>query len=289
MPLRELSPQQSTGPNQPRGWLSKQCVRKLGEFQQRGETVNRSLLGVLKGGPGRVSRVERTRRGLAVRSGDLRAVRLPLQLVRWLTCSASELKRNCDQHDKSKDQERHQGSHCQSGTIASDQFRHFSPPSSPAKRRRSGGSSPRAAPALPKPGGIDTPGPAQPSFNARTLSRIEEKLARVCGRSPRAARRRGEAECATTPGLAKRTDCVRAHWLMEQRAARWRVILTGTPGCSCSPPQDSEDSQERPPKRVGGLVRDDSEDDADHDTDQRDEISDAQSHVASPLRRRPGN
>jgi hypothetical protein len=37
------------------------------------------------------------------------------------------------------------------------------------------------------------------------------------------------------------------------------------------------------------LVRDDSEDDADHDTDQRDEISDAQSHVASPLRRRPGN
>ena len=126
--LRELSPQQSTGPNQPRGWLSKQCVRKLAEFQQRGETVNRSLLGVPIGGPGAVSRVETSRRGLAVRSGDLRAVRLPLQLVRWLTCSASELKGNCDQHDKSKNQECHQASHCQSGTIASDQFRHFSPP-----------------------------------------------------------------------------------------------------------------------------------------------------------------
>jgi hypothetical protein len=234
-------------------------------------------------------RVEGLRRGLTIRCENPRAFRLLPQQVRRRTCSASELKRNCDQHDKSKDQERPQASHCQSGTIASDQFRHFSPPSSPGI----GGSSPRAAPALPKPGGIDTPGPAQPSFNARTLSRIEEKLARVRGRSPRAARRRGEAECATTPGLAKRTDCVRAHWLMEQRAARWRVPalenLAAAPGCAGSPPQDSEDSQERPPKRVGGLVRDDSEDDADHDTDQRDEISDAQSHVASPLRRRPGN
>ena len=157
----------------------------------------------------------------------------PASTSEMATCSASELKRNCDQHNKSKDQERHQASHCQSGTIASDQFRHFSPPSSPAKRRRSGGSSPRAAPALPKPGGIDTPGPAQPSFNARTLSRIEEKLARARGRSPRAARRRGEAECATTPGLAKRTDCVRAHWLMEQRAAR--LARSGPRKSSCCP------------------------------------------------------
>ena len=95
--LRELSPQQSTGPNQPRGWLSKQCARKLAEFQQPRETVNRSLLGVQMERPRRCVIREPVRRGLTLRSEDPRAVRLLPQQVRRLTCSASELKRNCHQ------------------------------------------------------------------------------------------------------------------------------------------------------------------------------------------------
>ena len=127
--LRELSPQQSTGPNQPRGWLSKQCARKRAEYQQPVETVNRSLLGVPTKRPRRcLIRVEWVRRGLTLRCEDPRAVRLLPQQVRRLPCSASGLKRNCDQHYKSKSQERHQASHHQSGTIPSNEFRHFSPP-----------------------------------------------------------------------------------------------------------------------------------------------------------------
>ena len=183
--LRELSPRQSIGPNQPRGlgWLSQQCARKLTEFRQPLETVNRSLLGVPMRRPRRcLIRVEGLRRGLTIRCEDPRAFRLLPQQVRRRTCSASELKGNCDQRDKSKDQERRQASHRQSGTIASHQFRHFSPPSSPAKRRRSGGSSPRAAPTR-QPGGVNTPGPYRPSANARTLNRQTEELATEWARS----------------------------------------------------------------------------------------------------------
>ena len=137
--LRELSPQQSTGPNQPRGWLSKQCARKLAEFQQPRETVNRSLLGVPMKRPRRCVIREPVRRGLTLRSEDPRAVRLLPQQVRRLTCSASELKRNCDQNDASKGQERHQASNDQSGTIAPNEFRHFSPPSSQANEAEAEG------------------------------------------------------------------------------------------------------------------------------------------------------
>jgi hypothetical protein len=127
----------------------------------------------------------------------------------------------------------------------------------------------------------------------RAFRLLSQQLRRLTC-SARAARRRGVAlSRRATPSLARRAKCVRSHWPKEQRAPLWCVPalanLASSPGCAGSPPQDSEYSQERPPKRVGGLVRDDSEDDADHDTDQRDEISDAQSHVASPLCRRPGN
>jgi hypothetical protein len=40
------SPRSKHRPNQPRGWLSQQCVRRLAQFQQPGETVNRILLEV---------------------------------------------------------------------------------------------------------------------------------------------------------------------------------------------------------------------------------------------------
>ena len=90
-------------------------------------------------------RVERARRGLTPCCEDPRAVRLLPQQVRQLTCSASELKRNCDQNNGSKRQECHQASNRQSATIAPNEFRHFSRPSSQAKRGRSGGSHRRAA------------------------------------------------------------------------------------------------------------------------------------------------
>jgi hypothetical protein len=42
--------------------------------------------------------------------------------------------------------------------------------------------------------------------------------------------------------------------------------------------KDCENSKQGPPQSIGGLVRHDCENDADHDADQRDEISYAEGH-----------
>ena len=74
--------------------------------------------------------------GLTLRSGDPRAVRLLPQQARRLTCSASELKRDCQENDKNKGSQCYQASCQQAGTIASDQFGHFSPPQLHEKRMK---------------------------------------------------------------------------------------------------------------------------------------------------------
>jgi hypothetical protein len=60
-------------------------------------------------------------------------------------------------------------------------------------------------------------------------------------------------------------------------------ILRGllSPGRLYSPPQDREDRQKRPPERVGRLVRDNGEHDADDDADQRCNVSCPHGHVVS--------
>jgi hypothetical protein len=62
--------------------------------------------------------------------------------------------------------------------------------------------------------------------------------------------------------------------------------LPVAPWCACPPPQDGEDSQERPPKCVGRLVCDDRKDDADDDANQRHEVAYANGHIVL-LRRKP--
>ena len=103
--------------------------------------------------------------------GPKPTVRLVPQQGKWLTHSSGELKRNREDADKSKDQARHQASYGQPHTVASNEFRHFSPPSCSKKRRRGARGSPPVAPAVPKPIGIDTPGPNPPSANPRRFVR----------------------------------------------------------------------------------------------------------------------
>ena len=95
------------------------------------------------------------------------------------------------------------------------------------------------------------------------------------------------------PGLAKHARIADARTGYRNNELRGGHVpapsnLAATPWCAGSPPQDSEDSQERPPERIGRLVRNDREYDADHDAYNRHEISDAKSHVV-PRCRRPGD
>jgi hypothetical protein len=69
--------------------------------------------------------------------------------------------------------------------------------------------------------------------------------------------------------------------LSESQAGLQRPLGT-TPRRAGVPPQDREDREQCPPKSIGRLVCDDREDDADHDADQRHEVSDAKSHLQSP-------
>jgi hypothetical protein len=55
--------------------------------------------------------------------------------------------------------------------------------------------------------------------------------------------------------------------------------LAAPPRGSGPPPQHRKNSQKRPPERVGRLVCDDGEYDADEDTDQRHEVPHTQGHL----------
>ena len=77
---------------------------------------------------------------------------------------------------------------------------------------------PRAAPALPKPGGIDTPGPNRPSANARTLNRIGEKRAECACRSSAINRRPGASTGSEgASGLTLRCEDFRAVRLLANK------------------------------------------------------------------------
>jgi hypothetical protein len=71
--------------------------------------------------------------------------------------------------------------------------------------------------------------------------------------------------------------------LGESLVACWPQCLRPAPGRASSPPEDREDSEQSPPRGIGRLVRDDRENDADHDADQRHEVSDAKGHLLVPL------
>jgi len=58
--------------------------------------------------------------------------------------------------------------------------------------------------------------------------------------------------------------------------------LSSAPWRPGIPPQHSEDGEQCPPQSVGSLVRYDSEDDADHDTDKRHKISYPKRHLLLP-------
>jgi hypothetical protein len=60
--------------------------------------------------------------------------------------------------------------------------------------------------------------------------------------------------------------------------------LPVSPGRPCSPPQNGEDREKRPPQGVGRLVCDDRENDADNNANQRHEIAYANRYVVfAPL------
>jgi hypothetical protein len=58
--------------------------------------------------------------------------------------------------------------------------------------------------------------------------------------------------------------------------------LARAPRRPCSPPQDSEDGQKRPPERVSRLIGDYRKDDADDDADHRHEVAYAYGHIFFP-------
>src|SRR6476660_3846288 len=60
-------------------------------------------------------------------------------------------------------------------------------------------------------------------------------------------------------------------------------LLGSTPRSACVPPQDRKYSEQCPPQSVGGLMGHNREDDADHDADQRHDVSDAKRHFLSPF------
>jgi len=79
-----------------------------------------------------------------------------------------------------------------------------------------------------------------------------------------------------------RWENLTGHFLTLGESLGGNRLLGATPWSSGIPPQDRKDREQCPPKSVGGLVRHDCKDDADHDADQRHDVSYAKSHFQSP-------
>lgn len=123
---------------------------------------------------------------------------------------------------------------------------------------------------------------------------IEAPLELEPASRPRGSAFDGVTKATSPPYAIRKEDRNANHSMAARRTARRNCPslslehrlaarpLTPAPRRPSVPPQHSEDGEQCPPKSVGSLVRYDSEDNADHDTYQRCEISYPKGHLLLP-------